>query len=891
MAWLLQQLNVSGQTNGPASATNPSVVDYSGQMHVCYRDSSGHIQDVWYSGSRWNVQQLSPPTAPGAAGDPFALSYGNQMHVCYRDTGGNLQDAWYDGAHWNLQELAGGGNGAKTPGPPPAGDLSACDYTNQMHVCYRDGGGNIQDVWYNGSGSWAIQQLNGAGGKTNGPAAAGDPVTVIYGNQMHVCYTDKSGNIQDAWYDGAHWNLQQLTGGGSSKTAGLPATGNLSACDYNNQMHVCYRDRTGHIQDVWYDGAHWNLQQLTGGGTAKTSGPVSASDPDVVIYGNQMHVCYVDTSGKTQDAWYNGSGTWAIQRLPGVGAVGDTSSVGYTNQMHVCYRDSKGDLFDAWYSPSTVLPAPGSRNLNLSEQPQQESEWCWIATSVSITLFYEPRRILTQCQLASQAVGISTCCTAPQGWSPQQLNLGQTSSVGGGLTTGPAAVSNPAVIVYSNQMHVCYSDRAGNIQDAWYDSAHWNLQQLTGGGGAKTGGPAAAGNLSPVDYGNQMHVCYRDKSGNIQDVWYNGSGAWAVQALTGSGGKTNGVAAVSNPAALTYSGQMHVCYVDNPGNVQDAWYDGSHWNLQQLTGAGPAVKTGGPAAAGGVSPVEYESQMHACYTDKSGNIQDVWWNGSNWSMQQLTGTGGKTAGSSSAGNPTAVTYSGQKHVCYRDRGGNIQDAWYDGSHWNLQQLSGSGPAVKTAAPAAVGDPIVIIYDGQMHVCYVDNSGNIQDAWWDGANWNWQRLTGAGGVTGFPGIAAPAAIGLSSGVEYSNQMHVCYLSNQGEVLDTWYNGQSCNTPGDPSKALGITGHYGRVLGSVSIQDVMNEINLGHPLSLNIQWYGGGGHNPACDGYDTTNPANPTIDIQDPIYGHSVVDFNTFPGGYNGGATLYAGYTTH
>ena len=125
MAWTLQQLNVIGQTNGPASATNPSVVDYAGQMHVCYRDLSGHIQDVWYSGSRWSVQQLSPAAAAAAAGDPAALTYGSQIHVCYVDSSRSLQDAWYDGAHWNLQQLAGGGAGAKTSGSPPAGDHCA----------------------------------------------------------------------------------------------------------------------------------------------------------------------------------------------------------------------------------------------------------------------------------------------------------------------------------------------------------------------------------------------------------------------------------------------------------------------------------------------------------------------------------------------------------------------------------------------------------------------------------------------------------------------------------------------------------------------------------------------------------------------------------------------
>ena len=73
--------------------------------------------------------------------------------------------------------------------------------------------------------------------------------------------------------------------------------------------------------------------------------------------------------------------------------------------------------------------------------------------------------------------------------------------------------------------------------------------------------------------------------------------------------------------------------------------------------------------------------------------------------------------------------------------------------------------------------------------------------------------------------------------------------------------------------------------------MAEINCGRPISIAIWWYGGGGHNPAIDGYDNSNLAAPTIDIQDPWYGPSTQDFNSFPSTYNGGATWGNTYFTH
>ncbi len=48
--------------------------------------------------------------------------------------------------------------------------------------------------------------------------------------------------------------------------------------------------------------------------------------------------------------------------------------------------------------------------LGLNEQYQQQSEWCWLATTVSITLYYDPASTWTQCLLANKELGQTTCC-------------------------------------------------------------------------------------------------------------------------------------------------------------------------------------------------------------------------------------------------------------------------------------------------------------------------------------------------------------------------------------------------------------------------------------------------------------------------------------------------
>ena len=108
-----------------------------------------------------------------------------------------------------------------------------------------------------------------------------------------------------------------------------------------------------------------------------------------------------------------------------------------------------------------------------------------------------------------------------------------------------------------------------------------------------------------------------------------------------------------------------------------------------------------------------------------------------------------------------------------------------------------------------------------------------------------------------------------------------------------NGSSsaCNQPGYPDQALTKTGHLASTaLGKPTLQTLVNQLEAGHPVSINIQWNGGGGHNPATDGYDNRDAATPTLDIQDPWYGPSTQDFNSFPASYNGGASWYESYFT-
>ena len=95
---------------------------------------------------------------------------------------------------------------------------------DQQHFAYRDGSERVWDAWYDAtSGAWQSQQLNGAGGLTNAPAASDGPVAWLEGSEQHFTCVDDNGTIWDLWSDGGTngWRYQQINQQGVSLASAL----------------------------------------------------------------------------------------------------------------------------------------------------------------------------------------------------------------------------------------------------------------------------------------------------------------------------------------------------------------------------------------------------------------------------------------------------------------------------------------------------------------------------------------------------------------------------------------------------------------------------------------------------------------------------------------------
>jgi hypothetical protein len=59
---------------------------------------------------------------------------------------------------------------------------------------------------------------------------------------------------------------------------------------------------------------------------------------------------------------------------------------------------------------SSILGGGGPIQLSFSMHPQTQSQWCWSAVTVSISVFYLPTSPWTQCSLVSKELGDNSCC-------------------------------------------------------------------------------------------------------------------------------------------------------------------------------------------------------------------------------------------------------------------------------------------------------------------------------------------------------------------------------------------------------------------------------------------------------------------------------------------------
>ena len=93
---------------------------------------------------------------------------------------------------------------------------------------------------------------------------------------------------------------------------------------------------------------------------------------------------------------------------------------------------------------------------------------------------------------------------------------------------------------------------------------------------------------------------------------------------------------------------------------------------------------------------------------------------------------------------------------------------------------------------------------------------------------------------------------------------------------------CNVQSDMVSPLQLAGHFASWrTGTPTLADIRGQVDAGRPLSLRIQWNGGGGHFIAAVGY---LPVSDWVAVDDPISGPSDILLNTLNTSYLSAGTV-------
>jgi hypothetical protein len=126
----------------------------------------------------------------------------------------------------------------------------------------------------------------------------------------------------------------------------------------------------------------------------------------VARYPDHLDLFAVGSDHGTYSTWWDASGGWANWfRIAGGTATANTSVTAlarYPDILDVFVVGTDHRIYSIWWLNEILFDM----------QRQQQTNWCWAATSTSVAQFYNPNSGWTQCLAANGETGRSDCCGA-----------------------------------------------------------------------------------------------------------------------------------------------------------------------------------------------------------------------------------------------------------------------------------------------------------------------------------------------------------------------------------------------------------------------------------------------------------------------------------------------
>jgi Papain-like cysteine protease AvrRpt2 len=276
-------------------------------------------------------------------------------------------------------------------------------------------------IWRTATGDWYIVNSSTGGGWVRQWGQTGDvPLTGDYDGDK------KSDFVIWRPKTGVFWYVNSSTGGQYTKqwgqTGDIPVSGDFDG-DGKSDFAV-WRPSNG----------NWYITKSSNGATVTSQWGIAE---DLPVPGDY------DGDGKTDTAiWRPSTGTWwvmysslgqyATQQwgqagdIPVTGNFDGDAKTDYAiwrpstatwwvinssvNQYWTTVLGQGGDTGGGVYSDLPLPAIPRQRNILVVElDPQQQSNWCWAATTQMIASYYDVA--ISQCSLANVNTGRTDCCT------------------------------------------------------------------------------------------------------------------------------------------------------------------------------------------------------------------------------------------------------------------------------------------------------------------------------------------------------------------------------------------------------------------------------------------------------------------------------------------------
>jgi hypothetical protein len=245
-------------------------------------------------------------------------------------------------------------------------------------------------------------------------------------NFNYELFLPESNYLRHWWFDfnAQTWNKAQSF---AQNCSGCPAVfQNHSPKNYNYEVIVPEGDHLqhyyyGHLADgAWHKAqafAYDPSQHSIGSPTVFQNRAPNNFNYEVVVKNSQNELRHFYYGHLTDSQWHDCQG---ITNVPSAGLnfrlamFQNLTPNNYNYELifpegdhlqHYFY----GHLADGMWHKAQMFGMPWTR-LNFDMQHQQQTNWCWSATTVSINAYFKPTTDWTQCKLVNAEFGRTDCC-------------------------------------------------------------------------------------------------------------------------------------------------------------------------------------------------------------------------------------------------------------------------------------------------------------------------------------------------------------------------------------------------------------------------------------------------------------------------------------------------